>query len=439
MESVVFFESRKIYFLINNYPNKMLATRQANKNRTMLKLKMTFTLIIGLQIIGFGQWEERNISTVSTLTSVHFVTEDIGYVVGGNTIYKTENGAEDWDINYNAGDDVLYEDIFVIDNNNIIAIGKDVDSNQSIITKSEDGGNSWIEIPLSTTQLLRSIFFITPTTGYCSGGGGIILKTVDSGSNWVELNSGTNLSLQSIFFVDEMIGFAVGGSPIVGIALKTEDGGQTWSELDSQTTNYLQSVYFTTKETGYIVGWNGEILKTNDCGVTWNSLNSVSMTGNLEITFTDANTAYIVGGADNESLIQKTSSGGDSFEDISPQTSYGLISVQFPSFEVGYAVGFNGSVVKTESEGLMTSTNGLNSFDKFRVFPNPTSGNLNILAHDSNLIEVLKIYNSNGMLLAEMTPSSYSYDLDLSNLAADIYYLEIQSKDLKSIKRIVKR
>jgi len=405
----------------------------------MQKIKITITLIFGIHLFGYGQWEEKNISTNSTLTCVDFITDDIGFVTGGNKIYKTENGGDDWTISHTASDLVVYEDVFAIDNGKIIAVGKDLNSNQSVITKTENGGADWNNATVSNSSFLKSIFFVTSDIGFCSGGGGTILKSTDTGNSWQELDSGTGTNLQSIFFVNEMVGIAVGGSPASAVILKTQDGGANWNLINSPSNNNLQSVYFSNQETGYVVGWNGEIMRTDNCGGDWTIQNSVAMTGNLEVIFTDDNTGYIVGGSMNESLIQKTSNGGDLWEDISPQISEGLVCIQFPSFNVGYAVGSNGTVVKTESGGIMTSTNDFGFSNEFKTFPNPTNGSLNIESNNGHRIEKIIIYDTNGRLIKEFNPNSTDTEIDLSNLESNIYYLAIHSDKKNEIKKIVKK
>lgn len=374
--------------------------------------------------------------TNSTLSSVDFVTENVGFVTGGNMIFKTENGGNDWATSHTASNGVFYEDIFVIDEETIIAVGKNISLNQSITIKTENGGLDWDETTLSNTSFLKSVFFVTPNIGFCSGGQGTILKSNDAGDSWQYLNSGTNQDLQSIFFVNQMIGFAVGGSPIDAVILKTLNGGANWSPINSPSDNYLQSVFFSNTDTGYVVGWNGEIMRTDNCGGDWTIQNSVAMTGNLEIVFTDENTGYIVGGAQSETLIQKTSNGGDLWEDISPPISAGLVSIHFPSFNVGYAVGSNGTVLKTESGGTLTSANNIEFSNEFKVFPNPVNGILNIKS--DNRINLIRIYDVNGQIIKEYKLNTIHSEIDLSNLESNIYYLEIQSSEIREIKKIVK-
>jgi photosystem II stability/assembly factor-like uncharacterized protein len=404
----------------------------------MQKLIIIFLLLFGLQITGYSQWEAKNISTSFTLTCVDFLNDDIGFVTGGNRVFKTENGGETWSISYTANSSVFYEDIIVINSNNMIAVGKNVNSGQSTITKTSNGGASWTEIATPNFSFLKSVFFSSPNIGYCSGGGGTILKSTDAGDHWQTLNSGTGTNLESIYFVNDMVGIAVGGITGSAIMLKTQDGGATWDKINTGSNNNLQSVFFSNQETGYVVGWNGEILKTENCGDTWTSQTSVSMTGNLKIIFTDSNTGYIAGGAMSQSSIQKTSNGGNSWEDVSPQASHGLVSIDFPSFHVGYAVGGNGTVFKTESGGASVSTNNTESCNDFIVSPNPTIGVLKIQSMDNLIVVGLKIYDNNGRVMNEVSPNSSEVEIDLSDLDANAYYLEINTKEEKCIRKIVK-
>lgn len=391
-----------------------------------------------MPMLVFGQWEEKNIGTFYTLASVRFLNDDLGFVAGGNVIFKTDNGGDLWENSYNGIGNLFFEDVFGIGANRIIAVGKNFDSNQSVIIKSENNGDSWDSVNISNSAFLRSIFFISTNIGYCSGGDGTILKTTNGGNSWQPLNSGTSQNLQSIYFIDEMNGVAVGGTPSSSIILKTIDGGTSWNEVNAPTSNNLQSVYFVNQMVGYIVGWNGEIIKTEDSGNTWIHQSSVAMSGNLEVTFTDANTGYIVGGDFNESLIQKTDNGGALWEDVSPNINQGLVSIHFPSFLTGYAVGANGTVLKTNSGGVVTATKEVYHSPQILIYPNPVTENLSIKAVDSQVIESLKMYDNNGYFMFEAAINSSKASIDFSLLEANNYFVVIQTNEGKYSRKILK-
>ena len=405
----------------------------------MQKIIIIVVLIFGLQISGYSQWEEKNIMTNSTLTSVDFLDDEIGYVVGGNKIFKTENGGDNWETSFSANDMVFFEDIFIINEDKIIAVGKDIGSNQSTISKTVDGGNNWEIISFSNSAFLKSVYFPSTNVGYCSGGIGTILKSTDSGDTWQELNSGIGINLQSIFFVNDLVGIAVGGTPGSAIILKTQDGGNNWDTINSPTNNNLQSAFFINEDTGYVVGWNGEIIKTVNCGDSWINQTSVAMSGNLEVLFTDNNTGYIVGGQSNESLIQKTINGGELWEDISPEVTEGLLSIFFPFLNVGYAVGSNGTVVKTESGGVITSANNSLLENNIRVYPNPVNDKVWIVSEENEPIKLVKLYDSNGRFVKASTENALQAECDFTRLESNIYYLEIRTGKRNFIKKIIKK
>ncbi len=404
----------------------------------MKYLKLTAMLIISVHLNVFGQWDEKSITTNNTLTSVDFFDDDIGFVVGGNKIFKTSSGGDLWTVSYMGSSLIAFEDVFIIDENNVIAVGKDLDSGQSAMVRTDDNGNTWEAVNIANSSFLKSVFFVSSDIGYCSGGGGLILKTTDSGNTWQALNSGTSMFLQSIYFVDEENGIAVGGTPSSSIIVKTQDGGTNWSQINAPSDNFLQSAYFINQQIGYVVGWNGQIMKTEDGGSTWQAQTSVNMAGNLEVLFTDENTGYIVGGQQNESSIQKTENGGGLWEDISPDIPVGLVGIDFPSFSTGYAVGGNGTVVKTESGGMLTSTGEAAFPHQVLVYPNPVTSIASIKSTGNQKIESIKLYDNSGRLIKYFSVEFSKVEIDFSEFEPNIYFLEINTGKGKYIKKLIR-
>lgn len=410
-----------------------------SKKWTMSKNRVLLIILVLLPFLTFSQWEHKDVSTNVTLSAVHFQNELVGYVSGANEIYKTEDGGNTWQNILTAGSQSFFEDLFVFDNNNIIAVGKELTSNEALILRSNDSGVNWTTANVSASSFLNSVFFVNSNLGFCAGSSGTILRSNDSGISWEVLNTGVSSTLQSIFFVNTMVGVAIGGGPGAGQILKTADGGNSWNEVTSPADDFLQSVYFVSNETGYAVGWNGEIIKTTDCGDNWTILNSVSMFGNLDVFFTDENTGYIVGGQSFESLIQKTTNAGDLWEDISPNVEQGLIAIHFPTSEIGYTVGGNGTVLKTTSAGVITSTNDFFSKEDFIISPNPSTGIFNIESKKNQTIREVIVYDSNGTILRNHKVNSDYLKLNLENLPINIYYIGIRSKDYRTVKKILKK
>ena len=208
----------------------------------------------------------------------------------------------------------------------------------------------WYPLQSGTENILKSVFFVTPTTGYMSGNG-IVLKTLNGGTNWLVIS--TAFSGSSIFFNNQYTGYICEGT-----IFKTTDGGISWNDLHQSS---MLSVNFADLNTGYAVGYNSKIAKTTDGGATWD-LQFVSMYGNKlnSVFFRNAYTGFIAGGKMTEpysGVIYKTINGGNSWYEVSPSTSdIDFRSITFPSNDIGYAVGgyeygSSGVIYKTSNGG----------------------------------------------------------------------------------------
>ena len=124
--------------------------------------------------------------------------------------------------------------------------------------------------------------------------------------------------------------------------------------------------------------------------------------------------------------------------DISPQNNNGLIAISFPSFSTGYAVGSNGTVVKTESGGVVATDNPADNASSISLFPNPVSHTLMVQSSAENTLRRLRLYNVNGQFLMEQAIQAAQSSLDFSGQEPNIYYLEISPQSGKSIHKIIK-
>ena len=87
----------------------------------------------------------------------------------------------------------------------------------------------WKQIDSPTDKLLRHVFFIDSTTGWCAGRDGIIIHTSDGGNTWIEQNSTVQTFIVSLFFVDKNLGWAltITDTPPFGTTvLETTNGGE---------------------------------------------------------------------------------------------------------------------------------------------------------------------------------------------------------------------
>jgi len=184
------------------------------------------------------------------------------------------------------------------------------------------------EIP-SEMFWLQDFFFIDETRGLAVGNKGsaadtypVIMLTTDGGGDWTEVDAGYEIgTLNSVTFTDEVTGYAAGqdweGS--IPVILRTGDGGQTWKEvIVPQTSAFVSDVYFSPAGVGWGVGFYehaGSLLLRSEDGITWTA------------------------------------------QDYSASEGASLFSIDFPSPDVGYAVGTGPGnpaphIIKTTDAGV---------------------------------------------------------------------------------------
>jgi len=282
--------------------------------------------------------------TTDLFTSVFFIGEDTGYLVGsmgnlsdywGGIILKTTDGGNSW---IKQMDTLNLNSVYFTDANTGYAVGQ-----LGIIMKTEDGGNHWnLKANVGYFDNYLSIFFTSRDTGFAAGVNGKILKTTNGGAGWEVKNYDSTLTINSIYFPDKNTGYAVGFDPRGGICyfLKSTDAGNNWTRMNDTLHYELQSVYFTDADTGYITGierfpnsYNlySDILKTTDGGKSWKVVKKVSGVTLYSLRFLDEKNGYAAG---SKGTLIKTSDGGNSWETIVnnvtlPYSTNSFVSIYF--------------------------------------------------------------------------------------------------------------
>ncbi len=233
--------------------------------------------------------------------------------------------------------------VWVISQDSVAAVGS-----YGTVVRTSNGGLTWQVEPTSggiTTQLFATQF-ISPTTGWAAGEGGLVLKTVDGGAGWSDYSAPTFLDLYAVYFISSSTGWVAGSS---GQIFETTNGGTSWVAETSGTASALYSIYFVSPTTGWISGADGKILKTTDAGTTWTSQTSGTIQSLFSITFTSPTLGWAAGVS---GTILNTVNGGTTWV---PQTTGSLtsfFSIQFASSMVGWAAGAYGTIMKTTNGGI---------------------------------------------------------------------------------------
>lgn len=307
------------------------------------------------------KWDSLDTGIDDDLYDVHFVDENTGYVAGGNQysgiVIKTANGGDSWTSLFTSLPGSIEDyplGISFVDENTGYICGTN-----GFIMKTTNGGADWTGQTSGTSEELNAIQFVDSETGYCVGNNGTILKTTDGGSNWVTQSSGTTENLYDVHFIDGSTGYAGGGSAMdVTLILKTSDGGSNWVDINTSVTENeerITGIHFLDISTGYLVNdqiYNPKIFRTTDGGTSWSDI-SPTMSGEEgfnNVFFLDAATGFVVGNNDNyRALILATNDSGQTWHVNDTAQGGTLQAVDFPSSNKGFAVGYDGTVLRYTS------------------------------------------------------------------------------------------
>jgi len=243
-------------------------------------------------------------------------------------------------------------------------------------------------------------------------------------------------------FPDSQIGYLAQSSlgQIKSIT-KTSDGGITWNDLPIPNNLFPYSCYFFDTLSGIAVGRYGGISRTSDGGQTWTVPDSISNYTLYDIAFVNDSIGYIVGGFTQydistvrKGIIFKTMDGGINWSMIDSSYFDGLTKLHFPSDSIGYAVGYNGIILKiSNANSITTSVQNVNESTRFNVFPNPAKTRITISPAKNS---VLEIYDKTGKLIwcESIYNSLNRIEIDISFFAPGIYFIRKGSEVAKFIK-----
>lgn len=301
-----------------------------------------------IQLTPVIQWNSMSNSTFNnyTIKSISFANDSLGYMVGDNAngafYAKTTNGGVTWtsETLSEPGVTVALNCVSMFNDTLGCMVGSLTFQGQTFEIIGVIRGDSIYNGDFDDNPLLknlRDVFFVTPNIGYVVGNFGAIGKTVNGGISWVAQNSNILHSLNSVYFTSPSTGYVVG---LLGNIIKTTDGGTNWTSLNSNTTVSLYDVFFVTDSVGYVVGNGGLILKTTNAGNTWTPQTSSTSNDLRSIHFKPNGTGYIAG----LGVILNSTNGTTWSTEYTLDST--LLSIDFPSNNVGYGVGEHGKILK---------------------------------------------------------------------------------------------
>src|ERR1044071_6826724 len=175
-------------------------------------------------------WTPQNVGTKAAINDIYFRDEEKGFLLAGNSIFVTRDGAS-WTQSrmflpeeFEGADVELYSVRFSSKKKGWVvgSISKRDRVVDSILIYTDDGGETWRRQRAPSKVELIHIDFVSDKRGWIVGNEGTVLFTRDAGASWTKQNVGTTGTIYHVDFRDDRNGWAVGER---GTLLRNTYGG----------------------------------------------------------------------------------------------------------------------------------------------------------------------------------------------------------------------
>jgi len=147
------------------------------------------------------------------LNKTFFKNNTKGYLVGNKgKLYTSDNAGNTWSLIPLSVSNDLKDIVFTNENTGYI-LGNNYWLG-NVIIKTVDGGLNWYSVyqdnNMGFQNAFQSFYFLDSLTGYVVGTSGYISKTNDGGISWVNQKGFTDNSLNSILLINDSSGYIIG-------------------------------------------------------------------------------------------------------------------------------------------------------------------------------------------------------------------------------------
>lgn len=303
-------------------------------------------------------WEPVNYPEDLQLTSVFFVTPEVGWVTGdAATILHTRDGGDTWEAQSGgdpqSGGRSIERLIFVDETHGWATQTTSLHTN---LFRTTDG-ETWEQIG-TIPEHYSGYTFVSPTVGFYIDGE-TISRTVDGGRTWKKISAcrakveeaglmrNVSCGFTHIDFPLPSVGYAIGRSyDVAGVFIaKTEDGGETWILWRAlpEESSRKGALFFADENTGFIATYSGKWFKTTDGGQNWRGM-LVSPAGPVQ--FADPEVGWSFRSSGRSSFITYTADGGKRWSSRRFALPANINAFSLPRRDRGYVVGNHGMIYR---------------------------------------------------------------------------------------------
>ncbi len=347
---------------------------------------------------GGSQWTGQSIASTSTVYDIEFINENTALLcTGDGKIFKTTDGGSNWIQKYSGGFTLL--NIQIYNTATAYAVGGPAIGVGRLL-KSNDGGDTWNSITLTSVNQIKAVHFFTSSYGIIGTVDGLVRKTLNGGTNWNNTYNNSTGTIFKFFYLTNNLGYA---SVANGTVIKTNAGDTLWTQqiisgLPSSTSMY--SLHFTGSSVGWVVCEGGYIANTQNGGVNW----TLQTSGTTEH----------------------------------------LYDITFVNSTLGFAVGNSGTVLSTSPfSGIRKISEIVGDFKLEQNYPNPfnpitnvkfsivKSGDVKLAVYDIQGREVQTLVNES------LKPGTYEVSFDGSALNSGVYFYKLTSGNFSQTKKLL--
>jgi len=152
---------------------------------------------------------------------------------------------------------------------NAIAVGE-----RGHILLSRDHGKTWVQQAVPTRRTFNAVYWVDSKTVWVVGHQSIVVRSQDGGNNWdrVELLDDPETAFLDVLFLDLKKGFIVGS---YGKLFSTSDGGEKWTEVARDNDPHFYQITKADNGALWLVGEFGTVLRSTDLGQAWEPLDAL--------------------------------------------------------------------------------------------------------------------------------------------------------------------
>jgi len=290
-------------------------------------------------------WEDKRFEN-AYYKDIHFYDELHGILLTGSWVRLTNTGGELWEDQFVIGDYHSQNRLTSWGFDQVLTVGY-----SGSINKSTDGGRTWEKINEQITSFFQNVGFFNHQDGFALIGTSttkFLYRSHDGGHSWVAdtlLNSGPYHNMQ------------ISGSSCYLLTsghqlAKSLNNGQDWEIVDVPVhSDRYRAMQFVNSNVGYLCANQGKLVKTNNGGESWTDI-SLNTTRNFgAMFFVDEQQGWLID-TQGKNILRTTDGGGSwEFTTLGSNYIHQPVSIFFVNQFAGYASSDEGMLFRTENGG----------------------------------------------------------------------------------------